>query len=592
MPSEPVQAAPISQVEESVALPRVELTRSLGLFDSTMMVAGSMIGSGIFIVSAEMSRELGSPGWLLLSWVITGVLTLSAALSYGELAAMMPRAGGQYVYLREAFSPLWAFLYGWTLFLVIQTGTIAAVGIGFARYLGILWPAISETHYLIAPLFISRAFAVSLSTAQLTAILVVLLLTWTNTQGVKYGKRIQNLFTCAKIGSLLGVIGAGLFFGRNSAAVASNFNNSWSLRSFTPIAPGISPETTFGLLVALCVAQTGSLFAADAWNNITFTAGEVRNPRRNVPLSLAFGTMIVIGLYIAANVSYLAVLPFDQVQHAAADRVAGAMLQQTFPSVGAPLMAIAIMISTFGCINGMIFSGARAYYAMAKDGLFLRSAHSVNNARVPGVALVLQAVWIVCLVALRTYDPATAVFETFTITCSITWCPAALIFYILTIAAVFVLRRQRPSVDRPYRAFGYPVIPALYISGALLILAMLSVYRPSTTFPGIAIVLLGVPSVCSLSSDRKTFKRREDNHEYIERTSPSRNGPPHRTPRFPQWRRRCDRRCRSHPKRSRAAARSASSPATDGLRRQSSAPHRPPRQLPRGRGHLRSHPPR
>ena len=297
---------------------KLELTRTLGLFDSTMLVAGSMIGSGIFIVSAEMSRNVGSPGWLLASWVITGILTLTAALSYGELAAMMPRAGGQYVYLREAFSPMWGFLYGWTLFGVIQTGTIAAVGVAFARYLGVLWPAISESHYLVAPIHLSAGYAVSLSTAQLVGILVILFLTYTNTLGIQYGKRVQNVFTVAKIGSLLGLIGLGLFLGWNRQAVAGNFGNAWTPRGFTPIAPGLTPETSFGLLVALCVAQTGSLFSADAWNNITFTAGEVRTPRRNVPLSLALGTAIVIGLYLLANVAYLVVLPFEQVQYGAA----------------------------------------------------------------------------------------------------------------------------------------------------------------------------------------------------------------------------------------------------------------------------------
>jgi APA family basic amino acid/polyamine antiporter len=346
---------------------------------------------------------------------------------------------------------------------------------------------------LIAPIHISRNYAVSLSTAQLTGILVILLLTWTNTQGVKYGKSVQNLFTCAKIGSLLGVIGLGFFFGRNSSAVASNFGNFWTPRGYTPIAPGLTPETGFGLLVALCVAQTGSLFSADAWNNITFTAGEVRNPHRNVPLSLAFGTMIVIGLYVVANTSYLSVLSFEQVQHAASDRVAGAMLQATFPSTGAQLMAAAIMVSTFGCINGMIFSGARAYYAMAKDGLFLRSAGSLNAAHVPAAALILQAAWTVCLVLIRTYDPATGVFGNLYNNLLDYVVSAALIFYILTIAGVFLLRKRRPEAERPYRAFGYPVVPALYILGASIILIMLAIYRASTTFPGVVIVLLGAP---------------------------------------------------------------------------------------------------
>src|SRR6202162_20175 len=332
-----------------------------------MIVAGSMIGSGIFIVSAEMARNVGSPGWLLASWIITGILTLTAALSYGELAAMMPRAGGQYVYLREAFSPMWGFLYGWTLFGVIQTGTIAAVGVAFARYLGVLWPVISENHYLIAPIHVSSGYALSLSTAPL---LVILFLTYTNTLGIQYGKRVQNVFTVAKIGSLLGLIGLGIFFGWNRAAVAGNFGDLWTPRGFTPIAPGLTPETSFGLLVALCVAQTGSLFSADAWNNITFTAGEVQNPRRNVPLSLAMGTGIVIGLYLLANVAYLVVLPFASIQTVPLERVASATVGAVFPVAGAEIMAIAIMISTFGCINGMVLAGARACFAMAEDNLF------------------------------------------------------------------------------------------------------------------------------------------------------------------------------------------------------------------------------
>ena len=462
-----------------------------------MLVAGSMIGSGIFIVSSEMARNVGSPGWLLLSWVITGVLTLTAALSYGELAAMMPQAGGQYVYLREAFSPLWGFLYGWTLFMVIQTGTIAAVGVAFARYLGILWPAISESHYIVPPLHISTGYAISLSTAQLVAILVIVLLSWTNSRGLQYGKRVQNFFTVAKIGSLVGLVALGLLFGllfkEHRAAAGANFGDLWRPRGFTPSAPGLTPETMFGLLVALCVAQSGSLFSADAWNNITFTAGEVRNPRKNVPLSLAFGTGIVIGLYILANVAYLAVLPFEAIQKAPLDRVASATVGAVFPSAGAEIMAIAIMISTFGCINGMVLAGARAFFAMAKDGLFFRGATSINRADVPGKALFMQAAWTVFLVLPRTYDTATKSYGNLYGNLLDYVISAALIFYILTIAGVFVLRKKRPDAERPYRAFGYPVVPILYIVGASIILALLFVYRPATTLPGLAIVLIGVP---------------------------------------------------------------------------------------------------
>jgi len=290
-----------------------KLVRGLGLLDSTMLVAGSMIGSGIFIVSSEMARNVGSPGWLLLSWVITGVLTLTAALSYGELAAMMPQAGGQYVYLREAFSPLWGFLYGWTLFLVIQTGTIAAVGVAFAKFLGILWPAIRENNYIVAPLHLTQGYALSLSTAQLVGILLIALLTWTNTRGLVYGKLVQNVFTTAKTGALFGLIVIGLLLGWNANAVSTNLGNFWGARGYDEIVPGLTAASAFGLFVAVCVSQTGSLFSSDAWNNITFTAGEVKEPRRNVPLSLALGTSIVIALYLLANLAYLVTLPFNKI---------------------------------------------------------------------------------------------------------------------------------------------------------------------------------------------------------------------------------------------------------------------------------------
>src|ERR1700737_4631099 len=315
------------------AKPR-ELNRSLGLFDSTMIVAGSMIGSGIFIVAGEMAREVGSTGWLLLAWIIAGLLTLAAALSYGDLAAMMPRAGGQYVYLREAYSPLWGFLYGWTLFLVIQTGTIAASSVGFSRYLGVLWPQISETNYIIPPIHILPTYAVSVSTAQLVALLVITFLTWANMKGLKYGKGVQNVFTSMKIGSLLGVIGIGILIGWKASVVKANFAHAWTPQGFTLASHVPSPVTAFGMLVALCSAQIGALYAADAWNNITFTAGEVRNPTRNVPLSLALGTIIVIGLYVCANFAYVVVLPFNDIQHAPSDRVASTMFHAIFPSIG------------------------------------------------------------------------------------------------------------------------------------------------------------------------------------------------------------------------------------------------------------------
>jgi APA family basic amino acid/polyamine antiporter len=467
--------------------------RELGLFDSTMVVAGSMIGSGIYIVSAAMSRELGSPGWLLVAWIVTGILTITAALSYGELAAMMPHAGGQYVYLREAYSPLWGFLYGWTLFTVIQTGTIAAVGVAFGRFLGILVPWVAEDNYLIAPFHLSTGYAVSLSTAQLVAILLIVVLTWTNTRGIKYGKVIQNTFTVTKTGALIVLIAAGVFIGRNPTAVTANFGDLWTPRGFEPIAPGVSALTAFGIFIGLCVAQTGSLFSADAWNNITFTAGEVKNPRRDIPLSLAFGTMLVIALYLLANVAYLTTLPLDAIQHAPADRVATATVNAIAPGLGATIMAVAILISTFGCNNGLILAGARAYYAMACDGLFFRRAGTLNDARVPAWGLFLQCVWAIVLVIPRTYDPSTAQYGNLYGNLLDYIISAALLFYILTIAAVFRLRSTRPDVPRPYRTFGYPIIPALYIAAAATILVVLLIYRPATTWPGFVIVMLGVP---------------------------------------------------------------------------------------------------
>jgi APA family basic amino acid/polyamine antiporter len=470
-----------------------EFTRGLGLYDATMVVVGSMIGSGIFIVSADMARNVGSAGWLLTAWLIAGFLTIVGALSYGELAAMMPRAGGQYVYLREAFSPIWGFLYGWTLFLVIQTGTIAAVAVGFARFIGVLVPWVAEDRYLVAPLHVTTGYALSLSTAQLVGLLLIALLTWTNTRGLEYGRVIQNVFTTAKTGALLGLIAVGLLLGWNGEAVADNFGNFLSPRGVVPVVPGLDALTAFGLIVALGVSQTGSLFSADAWNNITFTAGEVRDPRRNIPLSLAFGTIIVIALYLLANVAYLVTLPMADIQQAPSDRVATATLDRIFPGAGAAMMAVAIIVSTFGCNNGLILAGARAYYAMAKDGLFFRSAGVLNDAKVPAWGLALQGVWAAFLVLPRTYNPSTGAYGNLYSNLLDYVVSAALIFYILTIAGVFRLRRTRPNAERPYRAFGYPVIPAMYIAGASAILIILFAYRTATTWPGLVIVLLGVP---------------------------------------------------------------------------------------------------
>jgi len=484
---------PASTRTSSATTLDTEFDRGLGLYDSTMIVIGAMIGSGIFIVSADMARTIGSPGWLLGAWIVTGLLTVVGALSYGELAAMMPRAGGQYVYLREAFSPLWGFLYGWTLFLVIQTGTIAAVSVGFARYFGALLPWIADDHYLIPPIHLSTGYALSLSTTQLVAIAIIALLTWTNTRGLEYGKIIQNVFTTAKTGALIGLIVVGVLLGWNHAAVADNFGNLWTSRPAGDIVPGLSAVTAFGLFIAVCVSQTGSLFSADAWNNITFTAGEVKDPRRNIPLSLALGTFIVIGLYLLANVAYLATLPFDQIQHAPGDRVATATLNAIFPGLGGTIMAIGIMISTFGCCNGLILAGARAYYAMARDGLFFRVSGQLNDKKVPAWGLALEGLWAAFLVLPRTYNTATRAYGNLYNDLLAYVISAALIFYILTIAGIFRLRQTQPSTDRPYRAFGYPIVPALYILGAATILLVLFVYQSATTWPGLVIVLLGVP---------------------------------------------------------------------------------------------------
>jgi APA family basic amino acid/polyamine antiporter len=455
-----------------------------------MIVIGVMIGSGIFIVSADMSRMINSPGWMLMAWVLTGVLTITAALSYGELAAMLPHAGGMYIYLREAFSPLWGFLYGWTLFMVIQTGTIAAVAVAFARFLSIICPPIAENRYIIEPIHISSGYAISLSTAQLTGILVIALLTWTNTRGLEYGKIVQNLFTSAKTVALAALILAGLFLGWNSQAVHTNFTDMFRLGNFDA-SLGVVAASTFGLIVALCVAQSGSLFSADSWHDITIVAGEVRNPSRNVPLAMALGCSAVILLYILANVAYLVVLPLPAIQNAPSDRVATAMLQVIFPGYGPTIMAIAIMISTFGCVNSLVLAGARAFYAMAKDKLFFRQAGELNAAHVPGWGLVAQGIWAAVLVLPRTYDPTTKQYGNLYSNLLDWVISAALLFYILTIAGVFQLRRKRPDLPRPYKVVGYPIVPAFYIAAASVVLYMLFAYRPATTWPGMVIVALG-----------------------------------------------------------------------------------------------------
>jgi len=480
-----------------------ELVKGLGLTSATMLVMGSMIGSGIFIVSAEISREVTSPALLIGAWLITGFLTIAAALAYGELAAMMPRAGGQYVYLRESLGPLWGFLYGWTLFLVIQTGTIAAVGVAFGKFLGIFWPAISSSHWIVhlwkvpkfsvGPMMLG-GMDVGLNTQNLAAILVVIALSIINIFGVKTGAFIQNIFTTAKVSALLGLVVFGVFLGRNARAMAANFRtNFWNnsgLGTLHDMGGGVLVST----LTVLAIAQVGSLFSADAWNNVTFTAGEVKNPSRNLPLSLALGTGVVIALYIACNFIYLSALPLvgspggttligRGIQYATEDRVATAVMTQMFGSAGGGLMAVAIMISTFGCCNGLILSGARVYYAMAKDGLFFRSVARLHPGyKTPAISLMVQMVWTCVLCISGSYGQLLdyIIF-------------AVLVFYVLTIVGLFVLRRTHPEAERPYKAVGYPILPAIYIVMALFIDVVLLRYKPQYTWPGLFIVLLGIP---------------------------------------------------------------------------------------------------
>jgi basic amino acid/polyamine antiporter, APA family len=467
-----------------------EFKRGLGLLDSTMIVIGSMIGSGIFIVSADIGRIVGAPGYLLLVWLITGVMTMIAALSYGELAGMMPHVGGQYAYLREAYNPFIAFLYGWALFLVIQTGTIAAVAVAFAKFTGVLIPWFSEKNILFS------VGKFQITAAQILAILSVILLTSVNMRGLQEGKIVQNIFTFTKIISLLGFVSLALFVGQNTFAIAANFGNFWSA-TWTQAADGkilsISPLSGMMLLSAIGVAMVGSLFSADAWNNITFTAGEVTNPNRNIPLSLALGTGAVILIYILVNIGYLLVLPLTGspeaadaagrgIQFAVSDRVGTAAASVIFGENASIIMAVMIMISTFGCNNGLILAGARVYYAMAKDGLFFKSAGMLNQKSVPGAALVVQCIW-TCLLCLSGTYIDLLDYVIFVV----------LMFYILTVSGIFKLRKKRPDADRPYRAFGYPIIPIVYIFLAAAISIDLLIFKPQYTWPGLGIVLLGIP---------------------------------------------------------------------------------------------------
>ncbi len=466
-----------------------EFKRSISLFDATMMVAGSMIGSGIFIVSADIARQVGSPYLLLGVWLITGVLTLVAALSYGELAGMMPKAGGQYIYLREAYNPLAGFLYGWTFFTVIQTGTIAAVVVAFAKYTAVFIPFFSEKHILL------YLAGLPISGAQLLAIGCIVLLTFINSRGIEGGKTVQSVFTFTKLLALIGLIVAGFIAAISYNVIPQNFGVSWPAVKSQIINGSLVREnlSTVGIIVALGVSQVGSLFSSDAWNNITFIAGEVKKPERNIPLSLFFGTLIVTVLYLAANVVFLLLVPLQGVpdgadvaargiQFCTSDRVGEAAASVIFGGWGSRIMAILVMISTFGCANGLILAGARVYYAMAKDKLFFQQAGLLNSRSVPANALIMQSIWASLLCLSGTYGNLLdyVIF-------------AVLIFYILTIIGIFVLRRKQPDTERPYRAIGYPVIPALYVFLALGICIILLIYKPAYTWPGMIIVSLGIP---------------------------------------------------------------------------------------------------
>ena len=487
-------ADPVKLVEsKSFNTAHREFRKALGLFDSVMIVAGIMVGSGIFIVSAEISRQVGSSGWLLVVWMITGVLTVFGALSYGELAAMMPTAGGMYVYLREAFSPLLGFLYGWTLLTVIQTGSIAAVAIAFARFSGVLFPSVSESHYLVAPIPILPGYALSLSAVQALALAIILLTCVINMCGVMWGKLIQNIFTIAKLAGIVVLLGLGVFaFLHNPFVFHANFVHAWRPQHVALIG-NLDATTGVGLLIALCVSQTGSLFSADSWHDITFVAGEVRNPKRNLPLALGLGTSLVIALYLLCNLCYLAVLPVDAIQMAPGDRVATLVVDRVLPGFGKIAMGCLIMVSTFSTVNALTLAGGRACYAMAQDGLFFSRAGTLNRARVPAWALAIQCLWSLLLVLPRTYNAATETYGNLYSSLLDYVISAALIFYILTVVGLFRLRFTRPDAPRPYRCWGYPWLPATYFVGASVVLIVLFAYRTATTWPGLLIVLSGVP---------------------------------------------------------------------------------------------------
>ena len=476
------------------------LVRALGPIDATMIVIGSMIGSGIFIVSAESSRMSGAPGWLLLAWTIAGLLTITGALCCSELATMMPRAGGVYVFLREAYGHSIGFLYGWTLFLVIQTGTIAAVAIAFAKFLGVFVTAVSPDNYLISPISFG-GYAISLSMEQLVAIGLIALLTWTNTRGLEIGKIVQNTFTFAKTAALAAVVVIGLSLGwrATSAARSAAWWHSWANGWSPQIAqPGFTFVGGFALALLFGRSMVGPLFAQTAWTNVTFVGSEVRDPGKNLVRALVVGCGVVVTLYLLANLAYLAVLPFPEIQHAPQNRVAVAMLNAVFGHVGAMCMAAAIMVSTFGCDNGLILSGARVYYAMARDRLFFQRVATTNRFHVPAAALVAQAIWTAFLTLPRTVTINAATHE---VTYGNVYnqlleyiISADLLFYVLMVAAVMLLRRKRPDAERPYRTWGYPIVPVISILLAGLLTVDLACLAPTTSGIGMLIVLSGVPA--------------------------------------------------------------------------------------------------
>jgi APA family basic amino acid/polyamine antiporter len=452
------------------------LKRELGLLDGTMLVVGSMIGSGIFIVSADMMRNVGSAGWLILIWVLSGIMTMIAAVSYGELSAMFPKAGGQYVYLKEAYNKLIAFLYGWSFFAVIQTGTIAAVGVAFAKFAAYLYQPLGPDNILWS------VGSFNLNAAQLVSIATIILLTYINSRGVKNGKYIQTVFTITKIASLGGLVIFGLFLAFDTDIWSANWSDAWGAKSYSTATASWSTIGGGILLSAIAASMVGSLFSSDAWNGVTFISGEIKNPQRNVGLSLFYGTLIVTVIYIAANVMYLAVMPLHDIALASQDRVATAAAQPIFGSTGTYIIAVMIMISTFGCNNGLIMAGARVYYTMAKDGLFFKKAASLNGSSVPGWGLWFQCIWASALCLTGKYGDLLDYVMIIVV-----------IFYILTIYGIFILRKKMPNADRPYRAFGYPVLPFVYIILATAFCVMLLKDRASTCGWGVVIMLAGIP---------------------------------------------------------------------------------------------------